>query len=199
MKAFFKLVSLTVGVVPGLAIIITNIGVSPIFSSKLMGGLVEATSSFIIAYVLVNRRQLIKKDTIIYNYLSVITIVLFVICFCTYSKLYDNTYIMPGQHQSGALNPYWVSDDCTRFIKSIGLSNLQDYFDEKGPLETKELLIQQSAFSYYFTIESIYLLFILMFSSLTTSFVALWIRKETLQVHKRKNPKPKLVDSPQGE
>jgi hypothetical protein len=162
---------------PGLAVIKKQITLPPGFSHLLLGGFIEAFGAFVVLYCLVNKNQIKRLPQKRLNTLAVVSIFLFLFCFFAYEGLMAACVINSNNWGKDVFIPLWISGkDAAHQIQSYG--GLQQFYDEAGVDGINSYLHVNSKFSLFVTEVIFYVNFFLLFTSLISAFVILWIKYE---------------------
>lgn len=179
-KNWLKWATNTVGLIPGLTIMKTNLGVPPSFSKEIMGGMVEAVCALIILLIWLNKESLKKYSLRFYTIQAVICMVLFLSSLFAYLQVYKSCNIPKGARSRGTIQPLWINNELKQYLIQKNMTSLKEYLDEYGPENTENAIQLKSSNPLLLTQIIIYINFILVFFFLTASFAFMWIKFEKI-------------------
>ena len=107
MEKWFKWASNTFALLPGLAIIATNLGTPPGISHLLLGGVIEACGVFTLIFLKQREAFIKKKRYRVMQKSAVWCFVLFVICLIFYLSLFQVFVIYNVNYDRSILFPIW--------------------------------------------------------------------------------------------
>lgn len=116
----FKWASGSLALVPGLTVVLTNLGTPPTISKLLYGGIVEAIGAFTFLMLYLNRKKISEmSDKKIKTY-SIIMFVLFFVSLLTYTVLYNSQVVYSPKYDTKIFFPFWFGDELGFMIKDAG-------------------------------------------------------------------------------
>lgn len=164
--------------VPGITILITNLGVPDGLSRLLVGGIVESTGTFTLLLMYLNKEKIKVFSISKVNRLAVSSFVLFLLFTTTYITLY-NLSVVDHPFYEPVFFPLWSSGDLTFALAEAGSRyNAVEMFGKDGI----EKIIESSS---QIAISTTNILFIFLyqglFLGLVSGFALLGIKYDQLQ------------------
>ncbi|QEC79896.1 hypothetical protein [Mucilaginibacter ginsenosidivorax] len=179
-KNWLKWATNIVGLVPGLTVIKTNIGVPPSFTKEIMGGMVEAVCALIILLIWLNKQKLKTYTNAFYTKQSIICTLLFLLATIGYLQIYKSCTIPKGIRSRPTVQPLWLSNELKQYLIQKNMSSLTEYHHGYGAQKTDEIIQEKAPNQLLLTVIIIYTNFVFLFVFLTCSFAFVWIKFEKL-------------------
>ena len=180
-KSLFKWSSGTLALVPGFAIILSNLGVPPGMSATLYGGIIEATGSITFLMMLLNKEKISQWELAKVNKIAVVSFSIFVLACIGYLTLYNIQVAFSEKYDIRILFPFWNGEELGYMIRQAGSRSLA--IDNYGPAAIKDA-INKSAGSVEGTKILFSVLYILLFEALVVAFGVLGFKGDTVDVDK---------------
>lgn len=117
-QALYKWCSATVALVPGAAIIMTNLGTPPGMSKLLLGGIVEACGAFTLLLIVTNQQKIKNIAEGKISRATVITFICFLCCLLGYIYLFNSKNIYSSKYDETVFFPLWYSGDLKDLVES---------------------------------------------------------------------------------
>jgi hypothetical protein len=116
----FKWASASFALIPGLAVIILNVGTPPGVSSFFYGGLIEAFGAFTLLAMFLNRTRIRKMSLIRVNRIAGLLLVLFLIFLLTYVYIYNSQVIIHDKYGTPVFFPFWHGALLNQLVHNAG-------------------------------------------------------------------------------
>jgi len=172
-SSFLSIASGVFAVIPGIAILTSNVGVPPNSSKALFGGVIEALGVFTLMLLWLNRSWIKSSSIILINRLSLISIITFIICLFGYIFLY-NYLVVEVVDSDSLFFPLWTNGELQEGILKYG--SRYELIGEWGRDDVYKVI--QSTSEIPLMVTTLLMLFIyqLIFVTLTFSFGLLGIK-----------------------
>jgi hypothetical protein len=172
-SAFLSLASGVFAVIPGIAVLTSNVGVPPNSSKALFGGVIEAIGVLTLMILWLNKSWIKKNSIKNINKLSFISVLVFVISLFTYIFLF-NYLVVEVENSDSVFFPLWSNGELEANILKFGSRN--ELINQWGRDDVYKVI--QSSSETPLLITTLILLFnyLLTFLSLTFSFGILAIK-----------------------
>ena len=170
---FLSVASGVFAVVPGIAILTSNVGVPPNSSKALFGGVIEALGVFTLMILWLNRDWVKNAPLKKVNKLAFISIITFI--FCLFTDIFLYNYLVVGVENSDSLFfPLWANGELNNGMTQFGSRN--ELITQWGRDDVYKVI--QSSSNIPLLVTTIIMLFLyqLTFVSLTFSFGLLGIK-----------------------
>jgi hypothetical protein len=159
--------------IPGLAILITNIGVPPGCSKYLFAGIIESLGIFTLLILRLNSSYFIDKPTRIINRLALTSIFIFFISLLFYLFL-TNEFVITYKNFTPVFFPFFPQGELKQALEKLG--SKADVVREWGSGDLVGVIRSSSSLSLTFTMLIFLFVYQLMFVSLTFAFGLLSMR-----------------------
>lgn len=116
----FKWASASIAVIPGLTIILTDLGTPPNISKYLYGGIVEACGAFTLLLLFLNKKKIEESSAKTINRTSILMFVLFFISLLSYIVIFNTQVIYSTQYDIKFFFPFWYGKDLSYMISQAG-------------------------------------------------------------------------------
>jgi hypothetical protein len=177
-KSLFKWSSGTLALVPGFAIILSNLGVPPGISATLYGGVIEATGSITFLIMLINKEKISSWKLAKINRIAIVSFCLFVLACIAYLALYNLQVVYSEKYDIHILFPLWSGKELTFMIGQAG--SRSQSIDAYGPAGVQQA-INRSPGALETTRIMFSLLYILLFETLVVAFGVLGFKGGTVE------------------
>jgi hypothetical protein len=172
-SVFLSLASGVFAVIPGIAVLTSNVGVPPNSSKALFGGVIEAMGVLTLMILWLNKSWITKNSVKSINKLSFISIFVFVVSLFTYIFLYN--YLVVGVENSESLFfPLWSNGELKASILKFGSRN--ELIDQWGRDDVYKVIQSSSETPLLITTLIMLINYMLTFLSLTFTFGLLAIK-----------------------
>jgi hypothetical protein len=172
-SAFLSLASGAFAVIPGIAVLTSNVGVPPNSSKALFGGIIEAIGVLTLMILWLNKSRITNSSIKNINKLSFISILVFVISLFTYIFLYN--YLVVGVENSDSVFfPLWSNGELKANILKFGSRN--ELINQWGRDDVYKVIQSSSETPLLITTLIMLFNYLLTFFSLTFSFGLLAIK-----------------------
>jgi hypothetical protein len=176
LSSFFTLASGIFAVIPGLTVLISNVGVPPNASKTLFSATIESLGVLTIILLWLNRKWIQGLSVRTVSKLGIISIVLFITCLFLYIFLYG--YLVFQYKISEPLFfPLWSEGKLTYWLQKFG--NRSDLIENLGRDDVYRLIQESSMTPLLFTTLLMLFIYQLIFVSLTFSFGIIGIKSHT--------------------
>ena len=176
-KSILKTASSTFGLLPGICIMLTNIGLPPGLSNVLFGGIVEAAGALTLLLLALRKKNIQALSGKRIMRLSLVFFICFLTTFLGYIFLYSSSIVHNSFWDQTIFFPFWNTPDLKEAIKRYGSRN--DAITNYGPDAIREMILESPVF---LTLTKLLLasLYLAIFESLTLSFgfAAIKLEKE---------------------
>lgn len=170
---FLSIASGAFAVVPGIAILTTNVGVPPNCSKALFGGIVEALGVFTLLIIWLNKDWIKSLAIEKINKMSLISIFLFVASLFGYIFLYN--YLVVGINNPNPIFfPLWATGELKNGIEQLG--SREELLIQWGRDDVYKVIQSSSNIPLLLTTLIMLFLYQLTFASLTFSFGLLAVK-----------------------
>lgn len=169
----FTVASGVFGVLPGIAILLTNMGVPPNSSQKLFAATIEALGIMTLLLLWMNKDNIQRKTTKSFNSLTTVGITSFIFAFFAYMFLYG--YLIEEVPNSMSLFfPLWEKGELKQGLKDLG--SRTELVRQWGRDDVYEVINESSKVPLLITTLILLFVYQLVFVSLTFSFGLIGIR-----------------------
>lgn len=178
---FLSIASGVFAVVPGIAILTSNVGVPPNSSKELFGGVIEALGVFTLLMLWLNKNWIHDSTIKKVNKLSIISIIVFIVSLFGYIFLFS--YLVVGVENSDSIFfPLWANGELKNGLNQFGSRN--ELINQWGRDDVYKVI--QSSSNIPLLLTTLIMLFIyqLTFVSLTFSFGLLGIKSGNTEADK---------------
>ena len=173
LSRYFSAVSGIFAVLPGLAVLLSNIGVPPNSSKILFSGVIESLGVLTLMILLLNKEWIIRLSNRSINFISITTIGIFILALFSYIFLYN--YLVVGTGISDPVFfPLWAQRELMEGIIQVG--NRSELINEWGRDDVVKVIQASSQGSLLITTMIMLVIYQLIFVSLTFSFGILGIK-----------------------
>lgn len=172
----FTLASGVFGVIPGLAILLTNIGVPPDESKELYGGIIEALGILTLLLLWLNKSRISKATEKTITKRALICVSVFLVMLFVYLFVY-NYYVLKSGHSKPLFFPFWPQGELQYNIWKYG--GRMQIIHAFGRDDVFNLIEESSKVPLIFTSLIFLLIYQAVFMSLTTAFGLLGIKIST--------------------
>jgi hypothetical protein len=178
---FLSIASGVFAVVPGLAILTSNVGVPPNSSKALFGGVIEALGVFTLLMLWLNKNWILNLTIKRVNKLSFISIIVFIISLFGYIFLFS--YLVVGVEKSESIFfPLWANGELETGLKQFG--NRNELINQWGRDDVYKVIQSSSNVPLLLTTLIMLFLYQLTFVSLTFAFGLLGIKSSNYELDK---------------
>jgi hypothetical protein len=172
-SAFLSLASGVFAVIPGIAVLTSNIGVPPNSSKALFGGVIEAMGVLTVMILWLNKSWISKNSIKGINKISLISVFVFVVSLFTYIFLYN--YLVVGVENSDSLFfPLWSDGELKASILQFG--SRDELINQWGRDDVYKVIQSSSGTPLLMTTLIMLFNYLLTFLSLTFAFGLLAIK-----------------------
>jgi hypothetical protein len=172
-SAFLSLASGVFAVIPGIAVLTSNVGVPPNSSKALFGGVIEAMGVLTVMILWLNKNWISKNSIKSINKLSLISVFVFVVSLFTYIFLYN--YLVVGVENSDSLFfPLWSDGELKASILKFG--SRDELINQWGRDDVYKVIQSSSGTPLLITTLIMLFNYLLTFLSLTFAFGLLAIK-----------------------
>ena len=178
LSAFFSLASAVFAVVPGVAVLLSNVGVPPNASKNLFAATIEALGVITLMILWVNKEWIKQRSLATITKMSVFSIIIFIVSLFSYIFLYG--YLVVEVPESEPLFfPLWAEGELKTNLAKLGSRG--ELVNQWGRDDVYKVI--QNTSTTQLLITTLILLFIyqLLFVSLTLSFGLLGIKSNSLE------------------
>jgi hypothetical protein len=172
-SAFLSLASGVFAVIPGIAVLTSNVGVPPNSSKALFGGVIEAIGVLTLMLLWLNKGWVTKNSIKNINKTSFIAILVFVLSLFTYIFLY-NYLVVEVENSDSVFFPLWSKGELKANILKSGSRN--ELIDQWGRDDVYKVIQSSSETPLLITTLIMLFIYMLTFLSLTFSFGLLAIK-----------------------
>jgi hypothetical protein len=116
---FLSIASAVFAVIPGITVLLSNVGVPPNSSKALFGGVIEALGVVMLMMLWLNKNWIIKADIAKVNKLSFAAIVVFIVSLFSYIFLY-NYLVVEVEGSDAVFFPLWTSGELKESLSKMG-------------------------------------------------------------------------------
>jgi hypothetical protein len=172
-SAFLSLASGVFAVIPGIAVLTSNVGVPPNSSKALFGGVIEAMGVLTLMLLWLNKSWISKNSIKSINKLSLVSVFVFVVSLFTYIFLYN--YLVVGVENSDSLFfPLWSDGELKASILEFG--SRDELINQWGRDDVYKVIQSSSVTPLLITTLIMLFNYLLTFLSLTFAFGLLAIK-----------------------
>ena len=169
----FTLASGVFGVLPGIAVLLTNMGVPPNSSQKLFAATIEALGIMTLLLLWMNKDNIQRKTANSFNRLITVGITTFILSFFAYIFLYG--YLIEDVPNSTSLFfPLWEKGELKQGLQDLG--SRTELIRQWGRDDVYEVINESSKVPLLITTLILLFVYQLVFVSLSFSFGAIGIR-----------------------
>ncbi|WP_373492649.1 hypothetical protein [Aquiflexum sp.] len=172
----YKSASAAFGLLPGIAILITNLGVPPDTSRYLFAGIVEAMGILTLLLLWTNKASIKKIRATKISKRAIISAVLFLLCLFLYLFLYGQ-YVVKVPHSDPLLFPFWPQGELYSGLIQHGSS--YELIQNWGRDDVYKVIQSSSSASLQFTVLILLLVYVLVFVAITYAFGILGIKNRS--------------------
>jgi len=172
-SAFLSLASGVFAVIPGIAILTSNVGVPPNSSKALFGGIIEAIGVLTLMILWLNKSRINKTSIKNVNKLAFFAIMVFVISLFTYIFIY-NYLVVEVEDSESLFFPLWSNGELKANILKFGSRN--ELINQWGRDDVYKVIQSSSETPLLITTLIMLLNYLFTFLSLTFSFGILAIK-----------------------
>jgi multisubunit Na+/H+ antiporter MnhB subunit len=176
-RSTLKAASSTFGLLPGICIMLTNIGLPPGLSNVLFGGIVEAAGALTLLLLAIRRKNIRAISGKRITRLSVLFFLCFLMSFFGYIFLYFSSIVHNSVWDTTIYFPLWSTNDLRDAVERFGSRN--DAITNYGPDAIRNMIMENPTL---LTVSKLLLavLYLAIFESLTLSFgfAAMKLEKE---------------------
>ncbi len=173
LSTFFTIASGAFALVPGLTVLISNIGVPPNSSQALFGGIIEALGVVALMLLWLNKEWIRHTRLNTINRLIIYLTILFLISLFSYIFLYK--YLVIGVHDSATVFfPLWATGELKDGIAQFG--NRMELIEQWGKDDVVRVIESSSMIPLLITTLIMLFIYQLTFVSLTIAFGLLGIK-----------------------
>jgi len=170
---FFTVASAAFAVIPGMAVLISKIGVPPTSSTALFSSTLEAMGVLTLMILFVNKNRIRKRTEKNITRLAIGGAIIFIVCFCTYFLLFG--YLNEDITNSESLFfPLWSQGDLKIYLQEYG--SRTELITQFGRDDVAKLIETTSKTSLLITTILFLILYQLIFIPLTYAFGLLAIK-----------------------
>lgn len=116
----YKWASASVALLPGLTVILTDLGTPPSISKVIYGGIIEACGAFTFLLLYLNRKKIAAITDARINRNSIILFVLFLISLLVYVVLFNSQVVYSSKYDTKLFFPFWYKEDLQYMVKQAG-------------------------------------------------------------------------------
>lgn len=174
----FSIASGVFAIVPGIAILTSNIGVPPNSSKALFGGVIEALGIFTLLILWLNKGWIKKLSVRRINKLSLTAIVVFLLCLFGYIFLYQYLVVETANSES-LFFPLWPNGELKQGIEQFGSRN--ELITQWGRDDVYKVIQSSSHIQLLLTTLIMLFLYQMIFVSLTFAFGLLGIKNNSTE------------------
>jgi hypothetical protein len=172
-SAFLSLASGVFAVIPGIAVLTSNVGVPPNSSKALFGGVIEAIGVLTLMLLWLNKSRVTKTTIKNINRLSFIAILVFVMSLFTYIFLY-NYLVVEVENSDSVFFPLWTKGELKANILKFG--SRDELINQWGRDDVYKVIQSSSEIPLLITTLIMLFNYMLTFLSLTFAFGMLAIK-----------------------
>lgn len=167
MVKVFKWATSTFALLPGLAVIATNLGTPPGLSHYLVGGIIEACGAFTLLVLNGKKRALGQMQAKKVERLAIFYFVLFFVALISYIFIYQTQVVYHSKYDSTILFPFWYNEDVQFMMSQAG--SKYEAIDRYGP-EAVLQAINSSKMYIVITLLFFIIIYTMVFEFLTLGF-----------------------------
>jgi hypothetical protein len=173
LSSFFSLASGVFAVVPGITVLLSNVGVPPNSSKALFAGTIEALGVITLMLLSLNKVWIEKQSLQSVTKTAIAGVVVFIIALFTYIFLYGYS-VVEVKNSTPLFFPLWERGDLNMLLKRFG--SRAELIKELGRDDVFELIKETSTVPLLATTLLFLFIYQLMFVALTFSFGVLGIK-----------------------
>jgi hypothetical protein len=160
-------------VIPGLAILTSNVGVPPNSSKALFGGIIETIGIFTLMMLWLNKNWIKDKSIKQINRLAFISIMVFITCLFGYIFIY-NYLVVEVENSQSIFFPLWSNGELYSGLTKFG--SRSELINQWGRDDVYKIIQSSSKTQLLITTLIILFIYLLIFVSLTFTFGLLGIK-----------------------
>jgi hypothetical protein len=183
LKSLFSTVSGIFAIIPGLSILISNVGVPPNTSKFLFAGTIESLGVLTLLLLWLNKEKIASWSVYTVTKLCVIAIIIFFISFVVYIFLFG-WLVVPVDNADSLFFPLWANGELQKGLADYGGSK-SELIRQWGRDDVYKVIQNSSTAPLLWTTILFLFIYQLIFVALTFAFGVLGTKHSSIEPHPR--------------
>lgn len=167
LDSLFRWASGAVALIPGLTVIISNLGVPPGMSASLYGGMIESIGALTFLLLFINKEKIKTCSLARINMTAISFFVFFIFCIISYVALYNSQVAYSEKYDISILFPFGGANELRYMIDQAGSkAKAIDNYGRQAVIDA----IEKSKWTVEMTKIFFSIVYLLIFESLVISF-----------------------------